>query len=321
MTPRESAIAALERQPPQGLVPHMELVFQLTEELYGPEGRALHREHLEGITGARRQDLLKRHAEMWVRVAERFKSCIITDLHYLDIDDQCQSFQYVKELAGDTYMLSAFCDGTFAIPRGEEMVEHVVWLREHTEEALEEADRRVAQAICDARTLIGAGAEVVFSCADYCFNDGPFMSPSMFRQFITPFLKKLVDGIHAAGGYAVKHTDGNIMPILDQLVETGIDGLHSLDPMAGVDIAEVKRLYGERICLIGNVNLALLQRGTPEQIEESCLYCLQHGGVEQGGYIFATSNCIFPGVPLENYELMLEFRERYGYAGQSPWAD
>ncbi len=321
MTPRESALAALELKPPHGLVPHMELEFQLCDELFGPEAKALHQGHLEDVTGTRRQDLLKRNAEMWVRVAERFNYCMITGLHWLDIEDQCRSFEYVRQISGETYMLTAFCDGTFYIPSGDNMMEHVVWLTEHTEEALAEANRRVSQAIQAAEILIDAGAEVVLMCSDYCFNTGPFLSPAMFSQFVTPFLQKQVEGIHAAGAYAIKHTDGNIMPILDQLVETGIDGLHSLDPMAGVDIAEVKQLYGDRICLLGNVNMAWLHRGTPQQIEDSCHYCLRHGGVEQGGYIYASSNCIFEGVPMANYELMLELRQRYGYPSRLAQAE
>lgn len=313
MTPRESALAALKLQRPTGLVPHMELEFQLTDELYGESNRALRDTDLKGISGTHRRDMLKCNAEMWVKVAKRFKWSIITGLHWLNIEDQCQSFEYIREIAGDTYMLSAFIDGTFAIPSGENMMEHVVWLTQNTQEALEEADQRVRDAIQQAQPLIAAGAEVILMCADYCFNDGPFLSPQMFAKFVAPFLKKQVDAFHKAGALAVKHTDGDIMPILDQLVATGIDGLHSLDPMARVDIAEVKRLYGNCICLLGNVNCALLQKGTPAQIKESAHYCLRYGGVEQGSYIYATSNCIFKGVPLSNYDVMLQVREQFGY--------
>jgi uroporphyrinogen decarboxylase len=131
----------------------------------------------------------------------------------------------------------------------------------------------------------------------------------MLAEYVTPYLTQLVAGIRAAGGYACKHTDGNIMPILNQLVDSGIHALHSLDPMAGVDIAEVKRLYGDRICLFGNVNCATVQAGTAEGIEASARYCLEHGGVASGGYVFTTSNCIFKGVPLENYLTMLRVRD------------
>jgi len=307
MTPRESIIEALERRRPPGLVPHCELEFQLSEELLGQ--KALRAADLESVSGPERDRLLHRNAEMWVEIAERFKWSVITGLHWLGVEDQESSFAIIKDLVGERYMLSVFADGTFAIPSGENMVEHVVWLTEHREDALAQAERSVEGAIEPCKRLIGAGAEIVFMCADYCFNDGPFLSPRMFGEYVTPFLARLVEGIHGAGGYACKHTDGDIMPILDQIVGTGIDALHSLDPMAGVDIAEVKRLYGDRICLFGNVNCALVQAGTKQQIEESARYCLEHGGVTSGGYVYCTSNCIFTGVPLENYEHMLRVRE------------
>ncbi len=313
MTPRQAAIAALKRERPDALVPHLELEFQLAEELWGPEKRSLRAEHLEGVTGAARQDALKRNAQNWVDIARRYKWNVITGLHWLSLEDQCRSFRYIREISGDEFMLSVFADGTFSIPSGTDMLEHVIWLTEHTQEALQTAENHAQNAIAHVKTAVEAGGEVVMMCADYCFNDGPFLSPTMFRQFVTPYLTKVVAAIHEAGAFAVKHTDGQIMPILDQMVDSGIDALHSLDPMAGVDIAEVKRLYGDRICLIGNVNCARVQAGTKEEVRQSAEYCLKHGGVQQGGYIYATSNCIFEGVPIENYEEMLRVREELGY--------
>ena len=310
MTPRERALAALQRRVPDGLVPHLELEFQLSEEVFGVH--ALRGEDLKAVTGAKRQDLLKRNAEHWVQVAKRFDYSVITGLHWLPLEDQLASFQYVRELAGDSYMLPAFMDGTFGIPSGKDMTEHVVWLTERAEEAMAEATRRNDSAIQAGLQLIAGGAEIVFMCADYCFNDGPFLSPRMFRQWVTPFLTRQVAAWKQAGAYPCKHTDGQIMPVLDQMVESGISALHSLDPMAGVDIAEVKRLYGDRICLIGNVNLADIQMGNKAAVERSARYCLEHGGVRQGGYIYATSNCIFKGVPFEMYEYVLELRRRWG---------
>jgi len=310
MTPRQQAIAALRRRKPEGLVPHLELEFQLSEQIFGLP--ALRREHLEGVTGAKRQDLLKRNAEHWVKIAERFDHSVITGLHWLDPEDQMASFRYLREISGDTYMLSAFVDGTFAIPDGENMMDQAGYFIERPDQALEDASRSADEAIARGLPLIQAGAEVIFMCADYCFNDGPFLSPRMFRRFVTPFLKRIIAAFRAAGAFAVKHTDGDIMPILDQLLEAGPDALHSLDPMAGVDIKTVREMVGNRLCLIGNVNLAYVQQGPPEKIVESARYCLEHGGVKTGAYIYATSNCIFKGVPLENYELMLRVRREFG---------
>ena len=104
-------------------------------------------------------------------------------------------------------------------------------------------------------------------CADYCFNTGPFLSPRRFADLITPYLARVTKAYRDMGFYVIKHTDGNIMPIIDQLVETRPHALHSLDPQGNVDIAEVKRRYGDQLCLIGNVNCAMLDTGTEEQVD------------------------------------------------------
>jgi uroporphyrinogen decarboxylase len=133
----------------------------------------------------------------------------------------------------------------------------------------------------------------------------------MFDEFVTPYLKQLIAGYRELGFYVIKHTDGNIMPILDSLVECNPHALHSLDPQGGVDIAEIKRLIGEKVCLIGNVNCGLMQTGTEEQVIESARYALQNG-MPGGGYIFSTSNCVYTGMPLERYELIHEIWKREG---------
>jgi uroporphyrinogen decarboxylase len=142
-------------------------------------------------------------------------------------------------------------------------------------------------------------------CADYCFNTGPFFSPAMFDDFVAPYLKQLCRGYREMGYYVIKHTDGNIMPILDALVDANPHAIQSLDPQGQVDIAEVKKLAGGKVCLIGNVNCALLQTGTTEEARESARYALRHG-MPGYGYVFGTSNCIYTGLPLERYYLMLD---------------
>ncbi len=65
----------------------------------------------------------------------------------------------------------------------------------------------------------------------------------------------MVDVIHEEGGKVIKHSDGNLWKIIDDIVKTNIDGLNPMEPVAGMDIGEVKQKYGDRICLIGNYRL------------------------------------------------------------------
>ncbi len=87
--------------------------------------------------------------------------------------------------------------------------------------------------------------------------------------------------------------------------------MHSLDPQAGIDIAEIKRLCGNRVCLIGNVNCGVLQTDTDEEVIESVRYALQNG-MPDGGHIFSTSNYICTGMRLSGYNLMLNIWQKDG---------
>lgn len=103
------------------------------------------------------------------------------------------------------------------------------------------------------------------------------------------------------------------MPLLDMLVDCKPHALHSLDPMAGVDIKVLKQRIGKQVALCGNVHCAHLQTGTDEQVLESCRYAMENGK-PGGGYIFCTSNVPFKGMPLHRYDMVLDFwRENRAY--------
>jgi uroporphyrinogen decarboxylase len=173
----------------------------------------------------------------------------------------------------------------------------------------DEAERRCRGACDSIDRLTGAGADFIYLPHDVAHNGGPFCRPEQYREIVTPYLARLVARVKERGAIAIFHSDGNLMPILDQILECGPHGLQSIDPMAGMDIAEVKRRTHGRMALMGNVQCNLMQEGPREAIRESALYCLRHGS-PGGGYVYSTSNTIFSGMPLANYEYMLEvFRE------------
>ncbi|MFA0759890.1 MAG: hypothetical protein NOOUEUKL_002574, partial [Candidatus Fervidibacter sp.] len=133
-----------------------------------------------------------------------------------------------------------------------------------------------------------------------------------FRQFVLPYLKRSIDAAHDEGVPFIKHTDGNIWAILDDLVQAGIDALDPIEPAAGMDIGEVKAKYGDRIAVIGNVDCSfVLTRGTVEEVEEAVKETIAKAS-PGGGHILASSNSIHPAVKPENYRAMVEAARRYG---------
>jgi uroporphyrinogen decarboxylase len=307
MTPRERFIAALERRPLPGRIPHFELVFYLTMEAFG-KVHPLHRDYAQWGQMSERERQLHRNdmANLFIATAERFEhSAIFIHPNPDTEEERFRVVDLIREKTGDRYFLMAHGDATFPIPDGAGITEFCYRLADEPDKVKAEADAMVEAALRSAeRQHKHGGLDGFALCSDYCFNSGPFLSPRQFSEFITPYLAKLTQGYRDLGFYTIKHSDGNIMPILDQLVECKPHALHSLDPQAGVDIAEVKRRYGDRVCLIGNVDCGLLDTGTDEQVIESARYALKHGS-PGGGYIFSTSNCIYTGMRLERYELML----------------
>jgi uroporphyrinogen decarboxylase len=313
-TPRERFIAALERRPLPGRVPHFELVFFLTMEAFGrvhPSHRSYHQwfQMSRRERGAHRRDA----ARLYIETAERFEhDAILLHPNPGDLAEALHLIDEVRDLSGDRYFLMLHGDATPAIPEGSEMESISVRMLEEPEAVEDQIARDIERALRTGDEIRRhGGLDGLALCADYCFNSGPFLPLDWFDRFVTPHLETLVRGYRDLGFYVIKHTDGNIMPILERLVDAGPHALHSLDPQGGVDIAEVVRLVGDRVCLCGNVDCGLLQTGTDEECIESARYALQ-SGMSSPGYIFSTSNCIYTGMDLGRYELILDVWRREG---------
>ncbi len=313
-TPRERFIAALNHQPLTGRVPHFEIVFFLTMEVFGkvhPRHRSYHQwDQME----PKERELHRRDmANLYVAIAERFEhSAIFFYAIPYNEEEIFRMIDLIREISGDKYYLMMHGDATYAVPSGDHMEEFAFRLADEPERMKAEAGERVKQKLeWSQRIRNHGGLDGFFLGSDYCLNAGPFLSPRQFSQFVAPYLAELVAGYRSQGFYTIKHSDGNIMPILDQIVQANPHAIHSIDPQAGVDIAVVKKLYGDRICLIGNVNCGLMDTGTDEQVIESARYALRHG-MPGGGYIFSTSNTIYTGMRLSRYELILDVWRKEG---------
>jgi uroporphyrinogen decarboxylase len=314
LTPRERFIAALERRPLTGRVPHFELVFFLTMEAFG-KVHPSHRNYEQWTQMKESERELHRAdmADLYIATAERYEhNAIFMHPNPGVLEESIRLIELIREKTGDRYFLVRHGDATWGIPDGNSMAAFCYRLADEPEKLKAEAQAKVDLMLEKGEKLAQHGGLDGFAlCTDYCFNTGPFLSPGQFSEFVTPYLAQLIQGYRDLGFYTIKHTDGNIMPIIDQLVQCHPHALHSLDPQGGVDIAEVKRHYGDEVCLIGNVNCGLMDTGTSEEVIASARYALQHG-MPGGGYIFSTSNCVYTGMPLERYELIREVWRQEG---------
>ena len=163
-----------------------------------------------------------------------------------------------------------------------------------------------------AQEAARCGADFVFTGDDYSSGQAPFMSPDTFRELLYPGLKKVIKGFHDAGLPVIKHTDGNVMPLLDMLLDAGIDCLDPIDPLGNMDMAEMKRDFSNRIALKGNVNCATtLVTGTVEEVVRETLEVIRVGA-QSGGLIVSSSNSIHSSVNPLNYLAMVNTIKAYG---------
>jgi len=140
---------------------------------------------------------------------------------------------------------------------------------------------------------------VIQCCEDVAYKTGLMVSPSLLRDHFFPRFAKVIAPLKAAGIKAIWHSDGNIMPLLDDAVASGFDGINPIDPSAGSDLGAIRRQY-PRLILVGNVGVDhVLRFGTPEAVRRDVRRCLEEAG-PTGHLLQCGDGQVMPDCPLEN---------------------
>lgn len=173
-------------------------------------------------------------------------------------------------------------------------------------------DARLKTALMLGEAMLKLGADGLQGGYDWASGKGPIFSPRHFRKFVFPRLKQITDLCHRYGGVYVKHTDGNVNTLLEDLIAAGVDGFQAIEPRAGMDIAAIKQQYGDQLTLIGNVDCStVLVDGPVEAVREATKQVIDSAG-RGGGFLLSTSNSVHPGVKPEYYLAMLETARAVG---------
>ncbi|MFX0025927.1 MAG: uroporphyrinogen decarboxylase family protein [Candidatus Hermodarchaeota archaeon] len=161
------------------------------------------------------------------------------------------------------------------------------------------------------KSYMEVGAEVFVESGDLAYHTGPMMSPKKFNELLLPAYKIITDTVHERGGKIILHTDGQITPLLDFIIDCGFDGLHSLEPTAGVDLALIKRKVGNNLCLLGNIDVAhVLTYGNKQEVYDAVKYAIKTAG-PGGGFIVSAAN-MHPGVKVPNLRWMVKATKEFG---------
>lgn len=161
---------------------------------------------------------------------------------------------------------------------------------------------KVAQRVCRL------GFDAFISTDDMAFNTSTFFSKSVFRDLVLPRYRRVRENITLPW---IIHSDGNIVPFVDDFVDLGVSGLHPNEKGA-VDIRAMKKRYGKRLCLLGNVDLNLLGMATPEDVDREVRELIRDVGPD-GGYIVTSGNSLAGYLLPENVRAMAAAVKKYGH--------
>jgi hypothetical protein len=151
------------------------------------------------------------------------------------------------------------------------------------------------------------GFDFIWAGDDIAFNSGPMISPHTFRQHFMPYYRRVVEEITIPW---IFHTDGNFLPILEDLLSLKMNALHPIEPDA-VDIMEVKEIVNGRVSLIGNIDINALSRGTPEEVEDLTRDTIRRIAGD-GRFILSSSNSITRSCQMDNVLAMINACRQYG---------
>jgi hypothetical protein len=178
---------------------------------------------------------------------------------------------------------------------------------------LEDLTRRIfdigmefVKGVCDA------GFDIITLADDSAYKGRVMFSPQVFEELVVPGYKRLNDYLHKRGLLSFWHSDGYTEPFFPGLIAAGFDGIQSLEPGAGMDLGHLKQTYGDKVCLIGNLDVSdVLSFQSPDVVATTTRKCLQDA-MKGGGYILGPSTDIIDTCRPASIKTMVEVVRRDG---------
>ncbi len=171
---------------------------------------------------------------------------------------------------------------------------------------------RTKKLITSAKLNAETDFDVFFMCDDTALKNTTMINPKYHRELIIPAYKQAIQILRKAGKYVCFHSDGFTEPYFEGLIEAGFSGVESLEPMAGMNLKHLKETYGDKLCLIGNIDVSqLLPYGTKNDVVDAVKKCISDAG-EGGGYMLSACTDITNSCKLDNVLAMISATKKYG---------
>ncbi len=315
MTGRERFLTALSGTQPDH-VPLWELEFHLFNKYSEPQ--IVLGGEFEALSPKQQETALYENAEIIVAVACSLGHSAVTApgryweqapgqpaYYWLPGEMHWKQLEILRQVAGNRLAVVRGVPGMICPPAGSQYETFCYTLFDAPEQIDEQARQTLASGLEYARRAHDAGCDAVFCACDVADNHGVFFPPAQMERFWTPYLHKWASALTDMGLYTILHSDGNLTSILDVLAASPLHALQAIDPIAGMDIAAVKKQVGDKLCLCGNVDCGLLHFGPIDKIREQTARVCQVAG-PGGRFVLGASNAVFRETPTEHYDAMLE---------------
>ncbi|MCP4036230.1 MAG: hypothetical protein GY944_26240 [bacterium] len=159
--------------------------------------------------------------------------------------------------------------------------------------------------------VMEAGGEVILGGDDLGQKTGPLMRPELIDELYGDCYRQVADLVHSRGRKFIFHSCGKIYKFLDRFVDWGFDGIITMEPTAGMELARVREQVGHKLALIGNLDVShLLVSGTRAEVDAAVKQAIHDAG-RGGGYVLSAAHS-HPFVDAERLEWMLEAAHEYG---------
>jgi uroporphyrinogen decarboxylase len=224
------------------------------------------------------------------------------------------AFEYLNSALPDGMKISAFQFGG--------VFENATWLMglqpfSYALRDQPELVEAVCQRVGELTTAVAAhlvtidNVGILFLSDDMGFYSGTLVSPDVLRRYVLPHYKRMAEAAHRAGKLCLFHSCGNVYKLMDDLIDdVGIDAKHSFEDKI-LPVEEAYRRWGDRIAVLGGLDMDLLGRGTEEQVRARTRQILEVCGAKGMGYGLGTGNTAANYIPVRNYLAMLDEGHRW----------
>ena len=254
--------------------------------------------------------------EHWCKSIEdvdKFMSIPYEAIAYDDAD-----FPRIKAEVGENGIIMAtVCDPADCVMFLHEFGESMIWAMtetEHFASVIEEMHRRN---MINLENMLKTRVVDLYRICGMETITPPYLPPTFFSRFVTPYLKEMTDLIHSYGGLVRLHSHGKIGKVLDDMLATGADATDPCEspPDGDITLKEIKKHTQGRMCLFGNLQLKLLEHAEPSEVRKYVLSCMEDAK-EGGGFVIMPTAAPI-NVPLapkaeENYRVYIDAALEYG---------